>query len=224
MTESAKKRARNAGVNVDFNSSDKAQKAAEELNNKAEDIKEGMQDRLEDMAEETPKTPEDFINQKGFAAWQAAETIKEKQRQKEQKEEPKRFRVDLDKYMDFADDTCSDPSKEFQAYLERLRSLNADGCNIERLDTAGAGLTAEAGEFNEIVKKIKFQGKPWNEANKDHLIKELGDVLWYAAQAAHALDVTLDHVFYINALKLADRYASGAFSIEESENRAEGDI
>ena len=76
----------------------------------------------------------------------------------------------------------------------------------------------------EIVKKLKFQGKPWNEANKEHLVKELGDILWYAAQACLALDVTFDHVLYINSLKLANRYSEGEFSIEESENRAEGDI
>lgn len=225
MTEPVNERARNAGVHVDFKGTDAAQQAAEALNNNAEDIKEDMQEQMENIVEETPKSPEEFIKKKGFNAWVAAEKIKEKTAEAEaQKDTDQRFRVDLDKYMDFSDDTCSDPSKIFSEYIDRLRTLNEEGCNIERLDTAAAGLTAEAGEFAEIVKKLKFQGKPWNEANKEHLIRELGDILWYAAQAAHALEITLDHAYYINSLKLAERYASGSFSIQESEHRKEGDL
>jgi NTP pyrophosphatase (non-canonical NTP hydrolase) len=226
MTNDKRARDFQAGANVNFNETDRQSKAAEELNNKAEDLKEDMNKTLNDMQEDTPKTPEEFINKKGFNAWVTAEKIKEKEAAKKaaagKKEE--RFRVDLDKYLAFADQTCSEPSKDQAKYIERLRSLHDDGCNIARLDTAAAGLSAESGEFMEIVKKLKFQGKPWNDANKDHLVKELGDIMWYAAQAALALDVTLDHVLYINSLKLAARYADGSFSIEESENRAEGDI
>jgi len=223
MTDSANKRSRDNDVNVNFEGNDAASAAAEKLSNTAQDIKDGMQDKLEDMQEDTPKTPEDFINKKGFNAWVTAEKIKEKEAEKNKKKE-ERFRVDLDKYLHFADDTCSKPSKDQVAYIERLRQLHEDGCNIARLDTAAAGLTAESGEFAEIVKKLKFQGKPWNDANKEHLIKELGDILWYAAQACHALEVTFDHVLYVNTLKLAARYSEGSFSIEESENRVEGDI
>lgn len=218
----ANQRARDNNVDVDWDTNDRAAQAAEELSNKADDIKAGMQDRLEDMTEDTPKSPEEFINKKGFNAWVAAEKIKEKEQENKKKET--RFRVDLDKYLKFTDNTCSDPSKDFQKYMERLRALHDDGCDIQRLDTAASGLSAESGEFMEIVKKLKFQGKPWNDANKEHLIKELGDILWYASQACHALDVTFDHVLYINSLKLAARYSEGSFSIEESENRAEGDI
>ena len=225
MTEPTNKRARQAGVPIDHEFSDNASAAAEELNNHAQDIKEGMEGRLEDMQEDTPKTPEEFINKKGFSAWVTAEKIREKEEAKKKATKDKnRFRVDLDKYLSFADDTCSKPSKDQSAYIERLRFLHDEGCNIARLDTAAAGLSAESGEFMEIVKKLKFQGKPWNDANKEHLVKELGDILWYAAQACLTLDVTFDHVLYINSLKLANRYSEGEFSIEESENRAEGDI
>jgi NTP pyrophosphatase (non-canonical NTP hydrolase) len=223
MTDSANQRSRDNNVNVDFGGNDAASAAAEKLSNAAQDIKEGMQDKLEDMQDETPKTPEDFINKKGFNAWVTAEKIKEKAAEKNKKED-QRFRVDLDKYLHFADDTCSKPSKDQAAYIERLRQLHEDGVNIARLDTAAAGLSAESGEFAEIVKKLKFQGKPWNDANKEHLVKELGDIMWYAAQACLALDVTMDHVLYVNSLKLAARYSEGSFSIEESETRAEGDI
>ena len=226
MTNDKRARDFQAGANVNFNETDRQSKAAEELNNKAEDLKEDMNKTLNEMQEDTPKTPEEFINKKGFNAWVTAEKIKEKEAEKAAKagKKEERFRVDLDKYLDFADSTCSEPSKDQAKYIERLRALHDDGCNIARLDTAAAGLSAESGEFMEIVKKLKFQGKPWNDANKEHLVKELGDILWYAAQACLALDVTMDHVLYINSLKLASRYAEGSFSIEESENRAEGDI
>ena len=84
-------------------------------------------------------------------------------------------------------------------------------------------MVAEAGEFMELVKKIKFQGKPWNDDVKDHLVTELGDVMWYAAQAAMALDERLAEVIFRNTVKLASRYPEGEFSIERSETRKEGD-
>jgi len=223
MTDSANQRSRDNNVNVDFGGNDAASAAAEKLSNAAQDIKEGMETNLEDMKDDTPQTPEDFINKKGFNAWVTAEKIKEKSADKNKKKD-ERFRVDLDKYLHFADDTCSGPSKDQSKYIERLRQLHEDGVNIARLDTAAAGLSAESGEFMEIVKKLKFQGKPWNDANKEHLVKELGDIMWYAAQACLALDVTMDHVLYVNSLKLAARYSEGSFSIQESENRVEGDI
>ena len=105
-----------------------------------------------------------------------------------------------------------------------MNDLQELGCNISRLDTAASGLSAESGEFMEIVKKLKFQGKPWNEENKEHLTKELGDIMWYAAQAAMALDMRLDDIIYINTLKLAKRYSGGEFNVSDSENRAPDDI
>ncbi len=208
-------------VNVDYNNADKASKAAENVMNHMQDVKEGMSDNAKKVAEDTPTTPEEFINKKGFTAWRAAEEVKEKQKSKEEAE---KFAVDLDKYLDFADNTCSNFSKDHAAYIKRLNDLQELGCNISRLDTAASGLSAESGEFMEIVKKMKFQGKPWNDENKDHLIKELGDVMWYAAQAAMALGVRLDDVIYINTLKLAKRYSGGEFNVSDSENRAPNDI
>ena len=208
-------------VNVDYNSADRAASAAEEVMNKMQDLKDNMSENAQNIEDDTPKTPEEFINQKGFNAWRSAEQVKEKQKIKEDNE---KFAVDLDKYLDFADNTCSDFSKDHEAYIKRLNDLQELGCNISRLDTAASGLAAESGEFMEIVKKMKFQGKPWNEENKEHLTKELGDVLWYAAQAAMALEIRLDDVIYINTLKLAKRYTGGAFNVSDSENRAPGDI
>ena len=95
--------------------------------------------------------------------------------------------VDFDKYSHFVDAVTSDSSKDFVSLADRLGELDREGANIERLTTAGVGLAAESGEFLEIVKKMVFQGKPWNNDNRKHLIIELGDVMWYVAQACICL-------------------------------------
>ena len=103
--------------------------------------------------------------------------------------------------------------------MERYAELKKQGCNIQRLDTAASGMSAEAGEFMEIVKKLKFQGKPYDAKNKEHLTKELGDIMWYVAQACLALGVRFDEVIYTNTLKLAARYPNQMFETNYSENR-----
>jgi len=103
-------------------------------------------------------------------------------------------KVDLDKYALFVDGVTSDPSKDYQSFLESLSTLDGEGSNIHRLLTAAVGISAEGGEFMEIVKKMVFQGKPWNHDNREHLIIELGDVMWYVMQACKALHVSLDEV------------------------------
>jgi NTP pyrophosphatase (non-canonical NTP hydrolase) len=101
--------------------------------------------------------------------------------------------------------------------------LDEKGANIERLLTAGVGINAEGGEFLEIVKKMIFQGKPYNEDNREHLIIELGDIMWYVAQACMALNTTIDDVVSGNVQKLLKRYPEGAFDAYFSENRAADD-
>ena len=131
--------------------------------------------------------------------------------------------VDFDKYAIFVDGVTSDPSKDYQSFTESLDNLDGEGANIQRLLTAAVGLSAESGEFMEIVKKMVFQGKPWNDDNREHLIIELGDVMWYVAQACMALDVPFDDVVRGNVKKLEKRYPGGSFSVEKSEVRAKGD-
>ena len=131
--------------------------------------------------------------------------------------------IDFDKYTHFVDAVTSDSSKDFVALADRLDELDREGANIERLTTAGVGLAAESGEFLEIVKKMVFQGKPWNDDNREHLIIELGDVMWYVANACKALDISFDDVIRRNVTKLEKRYPGGSFSVDNSENRAIGD-
>ena len=132
--------------------------------------------------------------------------------------------VDFERYEKFVDAVTSDASTDFVALSDRLVELAEKGANIERLLTAGVGIGAEGGEFTEIVKKICFQGKPYNEANREHMIVELGDVMWYVAQACMALGVSLDDIVIRNVNKLSARYPEGAFEVFRSENRREGDI
>ena len=131
--------------------------------------------------------------------------------------------VDFDKYSKFVDAVTSDESKDFLALSDRLVMLDEKGANIERLLTAGVGLNAEAGEFLEIVKKMIFQGKPWSEDNREHLVIELGDAIWYIANACMALEVSFDEVVALNVKKLKKRYPGGQFDFYYSENREEGD-
>ena len=132
--------------------------------------------------------------------------------------------IDFDKYSLFVDAVTSDSSKDFVYLADRMVELDREGANIERLTTAGVGLAAESGEVLEIVRKLLFQGKPWNDANREHLIVELGDVMWYVAQACMALDISFDEVIKRNVKKLENRYPGGKFDVTNSEIRAEGDI
>jgi NTP pyrophosphatase (non-canonical NTP hydrolase) len=131
--------------------------------------------------------------------------------------------VDFNKYLHFVDGVTSDPSKDYQSFIESLNNLDGKGANINRLATAAVGLSAESGEFLEIIKKMVFQGKPYNADNREHLIIELGDVLWYVAQACMALEVSFDDVVAGNVEKLKKRYPGGEFDVFHSENRAADD-
>ena len=135
------------------------------------------------------------------------------------KEQPKKY----GNYIEFVDQVTSAPSKDNAQFIARVAALQAQGCDIQRLLTAAVGIAAEGGEFMEIVKKITFQGKPWNADNIDHLKIELGDVMWYVAQACMALDISLEEVLDRNISKLAARYPEGTFDAYYSENRKAGD-
>ena len=132
--------------------------------------------------------------------------------------------IDLNKYVEFVNTTTSSPSKEHTPFIDRLLELRENGFPTERLLTAAVGMSAEAGEFTEIVKKIVFQGKPVNQENLFHLKRELGDIMWYVSQACIGLDISLEEVIQMNFEKLSARYPEGAFSIDRSENRKEGDL
>ena len=132
--------------------------------------------------------------------------------------------VDFSRYLQFVDGVTSTPSKETEAFVYRVQELKGEGCDIQRLLTASVGVCAEGGEFMEIVKKMAFQGKPYNEDNVYHMKRELGDIMWYMAQACIALNVTFEELVEMNVEKLEARYPGGAFDVHYSENRQDGDL
>jgi NTP pyrophosphatase (non-canonical NTP hydrolase) len=138
-------------------------------------------------------------------------------------EEREPVEADLQKYLEFVDFVTSKASKNYEDFATRLTELDEQGADIQRLLTAGVGINAESGEFLEIIKKMIFQGKPWNVDNREHLIIELGDVMWYVAQACIALNISMDEVIMQNVSKLLKRYPEGVFDVAKSEVRAEGD-
>ena len=133
--------------------------------------------------------------------------------------------IDPKKYLEIVYQVTSAPSTDTNALKERIDQLVEEGsADVPRLITAAFGLTAEAGEFTEIVKKILLQGKPYSEENIFHMKRELGDIFWYMAQAAMALDTTFDELMDMNYQKLSARFPEGAFDVYYSENRKEGDV
>ena len=133
--------------------------------------------------------------------------------------------VDTVKYLDFVAGVTSPASSDLPQLLSRMTELDVtDDADIPRLLTAALGLSAEAGEFTEVVKKIILQGKPYNEDNVFHMKRELGDICWYIAQACMALDTTFDEIIEMNVEKLEKRYPGGEFNVHQSENRQEGDL
>ena len=131
--------------------------------------------------------------------------------------------IKFERYEEFVSAVTSEASTNFVDFADRIGDLDRQGANIERLLTAGVGINAEGGEFLEIIKKMVFQGKPWNEDNREHLIIELGDVMWYVAQATMALDISFDEVIETNVNKLKKRYPGGEFNVHNSEVRAAGE-
>ena len=132
--------------------------------------------------------------------------------------------VDFKRYAEFVDAVTSDESKDFVALSDRLVALDEKGANIERLATGAIGLCSEGGEIMEIVKKLVFQGKPFDEETVFHLKRELGDVMWYYTQCLIALNVPIEEVIEMNVEKLVKRYPGGEFDPYYSENRQEGDL
>jgi len=126
-------------------------------------------------------------------------------------------------YTRFVDEVTSDASSDAQSFSDALDVIDGFGVSPERILTAAIGISAEGGEFAEIVKKSIFQGKPMDDDAQYHMKRELGDILWYVTQACIALNISLEDVIDTNIQKLEARYPDG-FEAFRSENRKEGDI
>jgi len=132
--------------------------------------------------------------------------------------------VSTEKYLEFVNAVTSDESKHDGHFQDRLKNLKSKGFDTNRFLTAAVGLCAESGEFTEVIKKIVFQGKEPTKENLFHLKRELGDIMWYVAQACMALDVSIDEIIEMNVDKLKARYPGGEFDVHHSENRKQGDL
>tara|TARA_B100001287_G_scaffold271193_1_gene271099 strand:- start:339 stop:749 length:411 start_codon:yes stop_codon:yes gene_type:complete len=133
--------------------------------------------------------------------------------------------VDLNKYKDFVEKVTSLQSNETGALSEQLNNLEKDSnVNMSLLLTGGIGMASEGGEFNEIIKKCIFQGKPLNDETVFHLKRELGDIMWYWINSCRALGLDPNEVVEENVNKLKSRYPGGEFDVHYSENRKEGDL
>ncbi len=101
-----------------------------------------------------------------------------------------------------------------------MTTLNPDLNEKDVLINGVMGLCGESGEAIDIVKKHLAQG---HELDKEHLVKELGDVAWYIAELATVLGYDLEDVLQMNIDKLKKRYPEG-FNIKDSLNRGNDDI
>jgi NTP pyrophosphatase (non-canonical NTP hydrolase) len=134
-------------------------------------------------------------------------------------------KINLERYADFTYELASMNSKDLESFIENLRYLDSiSDVNIPLLIASGVGLASEGGEFNEIIKKILFQGKPLNADNIFHMKRELGDVIWYWINACNALGMDPNEVIEENVNKLISRYPGGSFDVHYSENRKENDL
>lgn len=101
-----------------------------------------------------------------------------------------------------------------------MTTLNPQLCKKDVLINSVMGLCGESGEAIDIVKKWLAQG---HELDKEHLMKELGDIAWYLAEAATALDLPLEQILQVNIDKLKKRYPDG-FEVRRSLVRLKGDL
>ena len=134
--------------------------------------------------------------------------------------------IDLNRYMEFVQAVTSKESNNYDHLHNRILEL-ANGepiINPALMLTAAIGLGSEGGEFQEIVKKIFFQGKPLDEDSIFHMKRELGDIMWYWISACRALGLEPNDVIAENVKKLEARYPGGSFDVHYSENRKKGDL
>ena len=132
--------------------------------------------------------------------------------------------ADLSRYDHFVKSVTSETSTNLDLFVNRLNDLQSQGINPALLLTGSTGLSGESGEFSELVKKLNWHGKELTPELKQHMEKELGDIIFYWMMCCQALHLDPNQVVIANVSKLEARYPEGAFRVERAENRAEGDV
>lgn len=133
----------------------------------------------------------------------------------------------LEEYTNFVNEITSKDTKSHSFFKENLDIMKENGVQPSRLLCAAVGLAGEVGEFNEVIKKVLYQGKELNEDTIVHMKRELGDVMWYVAQGCMALNSSIDEIIDMNEEKLKERFPlwdTGGYDKESNENRKEGDV
>jgi len=133
-------------------------------------------------------------------------------------------KIDLNKYQDFVKEVTSQESNDSGEMAMAISKLEESGVNVSLLLTGAIGISAEGGEFMEIVKKCIFQGKPLSKETQFHAKRELGDIVWYWINSCRALNIDPNDVIAENVRKLESRYPGGSFDAYYSENRQDGDL
>ena len=136
--------------------------------------------------------------------------------------------VDLKAYQEFVREVTSGESLSSMQMYNRIIDIETTesqmGVNMALLMTGAIGISAEGGEFMEIVKKCVFQGKPMDKDTQFHAMRELGDIMWYWMNSCSALGIDPNDVIAENVNKLKKRYPGGEFDVHYSENRKDGDL
>jgi NTP pyrophosphatase (non-canonical NTP hydrolase) len=120
--------------------------------------------------------------------------------------------VDDKEYAYFVYEVTSNSSKYFPDFEKRITELEDADIDLPPLLTAALGLTGEAGEFADHVKKLIFHGKnDYDTDRREKMILELGDVMWYVMQGCSGLNITLEELIQRNIDKLSARHSEGVF-------------
>ena len=108
---------------------------------------------------------------------------------------------------------------DFNTYqTEAAKTVSENGFD---LINAALGLCGESGEFADLVKKLAYQG---HDLDKEHLKRELGDIMWYRALAATIIGCDLEDIAETSIAKLRARQPRGRFEAQNSKVRKDGDI
>lgn len=125
----------------------------------------------------------------------------------------------VDMAMQFNDEQSTKRLEDMLRYLEGIKGSGQ--IDLGGVFHAALGMTGEAGEAQDIIKKWIFHEK---ELDCEHLQKELGDVMWYVALMCHSFGFDFEKILQMNYDKLSARYPDGHFDVYHANHRAEGDI
>lgn len=142
--------------------------------------------------------------------------------------------IDFNNYSKFVKAVTSQESNDLTTFMNRLdiidgnydfvNNIHGPNVNVPLMLTGAMGLCSETGELMEIVKKVVFQGKSLNIETHYHMMREMGDIIWYWINMCRALELDPNVVIEENIKKLESRYPGGKFDVHNSEHRKQNDL